>query len=65
MNKHIGKNKQPEKGNEDAPLKPDPETLGTTDPQEHMRGPISTLVRKVEEGAKKNDQNDEKRRKQG
>ena len=52
-----------EKDNERALLKPDPETLGTTDPQEHMRGPISSLVRKVEEGAKKNDQKDEDGRK--
>jgi hypothetical protein len=63
MNKNVGKNKQRENGNEDARLKPDPETLGTTDPQEHMKGPISTLVKKMEEGAKKNDRNDEKGRK--
>ncbi len=65
MNKHTPKNGQPQKGNEDALLKPDPETLGTPDPQEHMRGPISTLVRKVEEGAKRNDQKDEDGRKKG
>ena len=28
---------------------PDPETLGTTDPQEHMKGPISSPVQKVKE----------------
>jgi hypothetical protein len=28
---------------------PDPETLGTTDPQEHMKGPVSSSVQKVKE----------------
>ena len=27
--------------------KPDPETLHTTDPQEHMEGPVSSLVQDV------------------
>ncbi|MDP4259766.1 MAG: hypothetical protein Q8937_16180 [Bacteroidota bacterium] len=29
-------------------LKPDPETAGKSDPQEHMKGPISSMVRKAE-----------------
>ncbi|WP_346236566.1 hypothetical protein ABDK00_014900 [Niabella insulamsoli] len=33
-------------GNEDAPVKPDPETLGKTDPQEDMEGPVSSLMQK-------------------
>lgn len=33
-----------DKDNKDAPVKPDPETLGTTDPQEHMGGVISSLA---------------------
>lgn len=28
----------------DAAVQPDPETLNTTDPQEHMRGPLSSLM---------------------
>jgi hypothetical protein len=32
-----------------APRQPDPETLGTTDPQEHMKGPVSSAVQKVKE----------------
>jgi hypothetical protein len=44
------------KNNEDAPVQPDPETLGP-DPQEHMRGPISSIIRKIEESA---DEEDEK-----
>lgn len=31
-------------------LKPDPETLHTTDPQEHMEGPVSSLMHKTGEG---------------
>lgn len=30
-------------------LEPDPETLHTTDPQEHMKGPVSSSVQKVKE----------------
>jgi hypothetical protein len=33
--------------NKDAAVKPDPETLNTTDPQEHMEGPISSLMQKA------------------
>ena len=37
------KNKEKE-DNKDAAIKPDPETLNTTDPQEHMEGPLSSLM---------------------
>ena len=43
------------KGNEDAIVKPDPETLHTTDPEEHMKGPLSSLMHKIEEEAEKED----------
>ncbi len=33
--------------NKDAAVKPEAETLHTTDPQEHMEGPISSLVQSV------------------
>ena len=42
------------KGNEQA-RKPDPETLGTTDPEEHMKGPISSVMQKIRKEAEKND----------
>ncbi|MFT4095377.1 MAG: hypothetical protein QM640_17250 [Niabella sp.] len=32
--------------NVDAPVKPDPETLGKTDPQEDMKGPVSSITHK-------------------
>ena len=41
--------------NENDLLRPDPETLNTTDPQEHMKGPISSAMHKISEEAKKND----------
>ena len=40
------KNKEKE-SNKNAVVKPDPETLNTTDPQEHMEGPISSLMHKL------------------
>ena len=33
---------------------PDPETLGTTDPQEHMEGPVSSVMQKVKAEAEEN-----------
>ena len=46
---------KPDKSNENAMLKPDPETLNTTDPQEHMKGPVSSTMQGIKEEAKKND----------
>ena len=40
------KNKQ-KKDKDESPLKPDPETLHTTDPQENMEGPISSIMQKI------------------
>lgn len=49
-------NKEAEKkDNKDAIVKPDPETLHTTDPQEHMKGPISSVVQEVKEEVEKED----------
>ena len=39
-------------------FKNDPETLNTTDPQEHMEGPLSSLMHKVEKKAEDNDKKD-------
>lgn len=47
----------PKKNNDqDAPVKPEPETLHTTDPQEHMEGPVSSLMQNIKETGEKNDQ---------
>lgn len=50
------KKNEPDTDNQHAAVKPDPETLHTTDPQEHMHGPISSLVRKAAENIEENDQ---------
>jgi hypothetical protein len=41
-------------------IKPDPETKNTTDPQDHMEGPISSLVQDVKENVEDNDAEDKK-----
>lgn len=64
-NEEEKKKKETEKG-ENSGIS-DPETLHTTDPQEHMEGPVSSLMHKVgdgfedEEAAKKKKEEDEKK----
>lgn len=41
--------------NKDAAIKPEPETLHTTDPQDNMKGPVSSLVQGVKETVEEND----------
>lgn len=45
--------------NKDAAVKPDPETLHTTDPQEHMKGPLSSLMQDTKEGFEDNGSEEE------
>ena len=47
------KNNKQEDGQNDLD-KPDPETLHTTDPQEHMEGPVSSVMQGVKKTAEKN-----------
>jgi len=49
------KNKDKKKDKTSSGLKPDPETLHTTDPQEHMKGPVSSTMQNIKEEANKND----------
>jgi hypothetical protein len=49
------KNKKEDKNRSQPVSKPDPETLHTTDPQEHMRGPVSSTMQGIKEEGKKND----------
>lgn len=44
----------PKNKDEKSGIQPDPETLGP-EPQEHMKGPISSLVKKVEDAMNEND----------
>ena len=49
------KQKQEKKDKKNTGLAPDPETLHTTDPQEHMKGPVSSAMQNIKEEANKND----------
>jgi len=51
----TSKNKKEEKNKKNHGLEPDPETLHTTDPQEHMKGPVSSVMQNIKEEGKKND----------
>ena len=44
------KDERQDRTNKDAPIKPDPETLHKTDPQENMEGPVSSLMHKTGHG---------------
>ena len=39
----------------DNALQPDPETLNKTDPQDNMKGPLSSVVQSVKETVEEND----------
>jgi len=45
-------------GNEDASIKNDPATENTTDPQEHMEGPLSSIMQRGKEQIEENDEKD-------
>lgn len=54
--------------NKEAIVQPDPETLNTTDPQEHMEGPISSLMQKASVGLDPNktrEEADEEKKEKG
>lgn len=58
----LNKKAQEEKENQDAPIKPDPETLGPN-PQEKMEGPVSSIVKKIAETGDDEDMEEEKKEK--
>ena len=49
------KNKQKSEKDQ-SPLKPDPETLHTTDPQEKMKGPVSSVMQNIADEAEENNE---------
>lgn len=49
------KEKKENKDKKNTALAPDPETLHTTDPQEHMKGPVSSTMQNLKDEANKND----------
>lgn len=62
MANNLAEDNKQKDDNKDAAIKPDPETLNTTDPQEHMEGPISSLMHKTGESFE-NDESEEEARK--
>ncbi len=60
MNKE---NKDREKGKKEPLASPDPETLHTTDPQEHMRGPVSSTMHGTGHAFESNESKEEATRK--
>ena len=54
MEKTTKENKD-NKDKKNTGLAPDPETLHTTDPQEHMKGPVSSTMQNIKDEANKND----------
>ena len=48
------KEKNENKDKKNTGLAPDPETLHTTDPQEHMKGPVSSTMQNIKDEANKN-----------
>jgi len=58
-NKITDKKKQEEKEKQDNPVsQPDPETLHKTDPQENMKGPVSSLINKAADKIEENEEKD-------
>lgn len=49
------KNKKDNSAEDKKGLKPDPETLHTTDPQEHMKGPVSSTMQGIKHNAEEGD----------
>lgn len=49
------KNKKEEKDKSKPVSKPDTETMNTSDPQEYMKGPVSSVMQNIKEEAKKTD----------
>lgn len=54
INKDTNKNRT-----ENTSLRPDPETLHTTDPQENMEGPVSSLMHNTGKGFETNKSREE------
>ena len=52
----MEKRKEDRKKDPKKKSNPDPETLHTTDPQENMKGPISSFMQRTKKIAEKNDE---------
>ncbi len=58
----MPENSQQNNSDNDSTSKPDPETLHTTDPQEHMEGPISSLIKGAGDGFEDKDSGDKEKK---
>ncbi|WP_205511019.1 hypothetical protein [Longitalea arenae] len=59
LKKDLNKDRQQlEEEKDNTVSQPDPETLHKTDPQENMKGPVSSLVNKAKDSAEENDEED-------
>jgi hypothetical protein len=56
------KKNKPPKSNEHS-KQPDPDTKGMADPQEHMKGPVSSFMQKLKDGADHNDNTEKEKQK--
>ena len=52
------KNTPDEKDKKNPLAKPDPETLHTTDPQDEMEGPVSSVMQNIKDEADENEERD-------
>lgn len=60
--KDIKTDSQQVEEEKDNPVsQPDPETLHKTDPQDNMKGPVSSLVNKVKENIEENEEGDKEK----
>lgn len=57
-NKIIDKKKKEKEKHDNPVSQPDPETLHKTDPQENMKGPVSSLVNEAFDKLEENEEKD-------
>lgn len=55
----MSKEKRKNDEEKEPAIKPDPKTKNTTDPQENMEGPVSSIMQNIKEEAEEQD-NEEK-----
>lgn len=63
MNHNDEKDREKKTTENNPSLKPDPETLHTTDPQEHMEGPVSSSMKNIGGAFDTNESKEEAERK--
>lgn len=59
MTDHHNDNRTTEEQHKDAPIKPEPDTLKTPDPQDKMEGPVSSLIQGIKDSSDKDPSKEE------